>query len=404
MSLFAGLNSTSEPHAGRIKITRASCRFIDALFGVISLAVFCVPAQAADYPPVRCVVHAAYVGPLLHAPFDITAIVAVPDKGLPAETRRRLDGTYKRIQAFTSASAITAAVAIPGQGLWQQTSAPLDAPKLFWASAGKTFTAVVILQLAQEGKISLDDPVSRWLEEVPNGDVATVRDLLAHTSGLFSANEDLKAHADPRYRDPATNLAIARRHGAMFCPGERWRYSNTGYDLLGEIVRKVDHRPINAAITARIIEPLRLTSMRALVPGGGANDVAPPVTSRDTPMDPSWAGAAGPIVSDAADMTRFWAALLGGRLLPEKAVREMARTLYPMFDPGTYYGLGIMAFDVKDGARSIRWIGHAGGIPGASAIVAYSPADNAIVAVALTGDSATVPAANLLLKALVPPK
>ena len=313
-----------------------------------------------------------------------------------------LEDAYRRIRGYTAATALTAAVAIPGVGLWERSDAPIDTPLLFWASAGKTLIAVVILQLAQEGKLSLDDPVSRWIAGVPNGDVATVRDLLAHTSGLFSANEDLEAHADPRYRDPAANLAIARRHGGLFCPGARWRYSNTGYDLLGEIVRLVDHRPIDEAVTARIITPLGLKSMRALTPGGGSDGVAPLVSARETPIDPSWAGAAGLIASDAADMVRFWGALLEGRLLPMETVRDMAAVLYPMFDSGTSYGLGLMVFDPPDGNERIRWIGHAGGTPGASAIVAFSAADNAVVAVALTGDSATVPAANLLLQAVSP--
>lgn len=71
-------------------------------------------------------------------------------------------------------------------------------------------------------------------------------------------------------------------------------------------------------------------------------------------------------------------------------------------DSGTSYGLGVMVIDAPDGNERVRWIGHAGGTPGASAIVAFSPADNAIVAVALTGDSATVPSAQLLLKAVSP--
>lgn len=373
-------------------------------FALAILAAIILPAHAADYRPVQCAARAPYAGAPLHAAFDVAPIGSIPDRALPTAITGRLDGAYERSRALTAASAMTAAVAVPGKGLWQRTDAPAGEPLLFWASVGKTFTAVVVLQLAGEGKLSLDDPVSRWISGVPNGDVATVGDLLAHTSGLFSANEDLKVHADPRYWDPAATLAVARKHGAIFCPGENWHYSNTGYDLLGEIVRKADHRSIDEAITARIIMPLGLTSMRALAPGRGAAGVAPLVTAKEKPMDPSWAGAAGPIVSDAADMTRFWAALLGGRLLPERTVREMVRTLYPMYDPGTYYGLGLMVFDVADGARSLRWIGHAGGTPGASAIVAYSPADKAIVAVALTGDGPAVPAANMLLKALMPPK
>ncbi|MGX5669021.1 serine hydrolase domain-containing protein [Rhizobium daejeonense] len=379
-------------------------RLVRSIMVAASLLAIGIAAYADDYRPVHCSVRADYAGAPLHAPFDIAPIRNVPDRPLPSDIKGRLNDTYRRVNAYTAASAITAAVAIPGEGLWQQTTAPAETRRLVWASAGKTLTAVVILQLVQEGKLSLDEPVSRWVAGMPNGDVATIRDLLTHTSGLFSANEDLKAHADPRYRDPAETLTIARKHGAIFCPGANWRYSNTGYDLLGEIIRRTDHRTIDQAITARIITPLGLRSMRALPPGGGSAGVARLVTERDIPIDPSWAGAAGPIVSDAADMTRFWAALLEGRLLPARLVRKMARTLYPMFDKGTYYGLGIMVFDAPDGDRSIRWIGHAGGTPGASAIVAYSPSDNAIVAVALTGDSASIPAAHLLLGALSPQK
>ena len=377
-------------------------RWRDTAVGVALLFGTTAPALAADFAPAQCSKHAIYEGASLHAPFALQVIPDIPDRALPERATRLLEDAYRRIRDYTAATALTAAVAIPGVGLWERSDAPIDTPLLFWASAGKTLIAVVILQLAQEGKLSLDDPVSRWIAGVPNGDVATVRDLLAHTSGLFSANEDLEAHADPRYRDPAANLAIARRHGGLFCPGARWRYSNTGYDLLGEIVRLVDHRPIDEAVTARIITPLGLKSMRALIPGGGSAGVAPLVSARETPIDPSWAGAAGLIASDAADMVRFWGALLEGRLLPMETVRDMAAVLYPMFDSGTYYGLGVMVFDPPDGNERIRWIGHAGGTPGASAIVAFSAADNAVVAVALTGDSATVPAANLLLQAVSP--
>ena len=377
-------------------------RWRDTAVGVALLFGTTAPALAADFAPAQCRTHAIYEGASLHAPFALQVIPDIPDQALPEQATRLLEDAYRRIRDYTAATALTAAVAIPGVGLWERSDAPIDTPLLFWASAGKTLIAVVILQLAQEGKLSLDDPVSRWIAGVPNGDVATVRDLLAHTSGLFSANEDLEAHGDPRYRDPAANLAIARRHGGLFCPGARWRYSNTGYDLLGEIVRLVDHRPIDEAVTARIITPLGLKSMRALTPGGGSAGVVPLVSARETPIDPSWAGAAGLIASDAADMVRFWGALLEGRLLPMETVRDMAAVLYPMFDSGTSYGLGVMVFDSPDGNERIRWIGHAGGTPGASAIVAFSAADNAVVAVALTGDSATVPAANLLLQAVSP--
>jgi D-alanyl-D-alanine carboxypeptidase len=360
------------------------------------LSLLAVNANAADYTPVNCAQRQPYAGRPLHAALVVPSPAVVPEAALNPARSARLDAALATITARTGASAVTAAVGIEGEGLWTG-GAPLP---LFWASVGKTFTAVVVLQLVQEGKISLDDPVSRWVKDVPNGDAVTVRDLLAHTAGLFSANEDLKVHADPRYRGPAETLAIARRHGAMFCPGADWHYSNTGYDLLGEIVRIVDHRSIDQAITARIIAPLGLKTLRALAPGGGADGVAPLVSKQDKPIDPSWAGAAGPIAGSAADMVRFWAALLDGRLIAPSLAASMTSTLYPMFDPGTFYGLGAMVFDVPDGNKRLLWIGHAGGTPGASALVVYSPSDHAFAAVALTGDGSAVASVNLLLKAL----
>lgn len=385
-----------------VRIARAQGRIPRG--GCVILALSCLTptiARAEDYKPVACTAHAPYAGRPLHAAVAVPTPKAIPDAMLDPATTARLDAALAAIQAATHAPSITAAVGIEGKGAW--TGDTIGQRPLFWASSGKTFTAVVVLQLAQEQKLSLDDRVAKWIPGVPNGEVVTVRDLLAHTSGLFSANEDKKAHAAPRYRDPAENLAIARKHGALFCPGANWRYSNTGYDLLGEIVRQVDGRSIDAAITARIITPLGLTSLRALRPGGGANGVAPLVSAQATPIDPSWAGAAGPIVGSASDMVRFWSALLGGRLIAPSLLQEMTGKLYPMFDPGTFYGLGAMVFDAPDGDRRLVWIGHAGGTPGAGALVVYAPADHAFAAVALTGDGSAVASVNALLKSLRQP-
>ncbi len=365
---------------------------------LVPLLLAATAAHAADYKPVHCALRQPYAGRPLHAGVVVAHPEAVPEAALDPATAARLDAALAMIRAKTDAPALTAAVGVASTGLWTGG----DSAPLFWASAGKSFTAVIVLQLAEEGKLSLDDPVSRWVNDVPNGDVATVRDLLSHTAGLFSANEDRKARADPRYRGPAETLAIARRHGAMFCPGANWRYSNTGYDLLGEIVRIVDRRPIDQAITARIIAPLGLKSLRALPPGSGAAGVAPLVSARETSIDPSWAGAAGPIVGSAGDMIRFWAAVLDGRLVGRPLAAAMTATLYPMFDPGTFYGLGAMVFDVPDRDERMVWIGHAGGTPGVSALVVYSPADRAFVAVALTGDGSAAPSVNALLQALQP--
>jgi len=334
------------------------------------------------------------------------SVAEIPEKPLADSIVRRLDSAVGLLESHFTIPAYTFSVAVAGKGRWQRGKAAPEAPLLFWASVGKTFVAVVILQLAEEGKLSLDDTVSRWVDGVPNGNIATVRDLLAHTAGIFSANEDLQAHKAHRYFGLSENLAIARRHGAMFCPGSRWRYSNTGYEVLGEIIRKADGRPFNEAITARILAPLSLDSLKALSPGSDIGEVSPLISSKEKPIDPRWAGAAGALVGTASDMSRFWAALYQGRLIPLDRVREMSRTLHPMFAPGMFYGLGMVSFDLPDRnpGDTLRWLGHAGGTPGASAIAIYSARDQAIVTVAVTGEVPAVPIANLLLKAMRPPE
>jgi len=101
----------------------------------------------------------------------------------------------------------------------------------------------------------------------------------------------------------------------------------------------------------------------------------------------------------------MWAALLGGKLLKQETVQAMFGDLYPMFDAGSFYGLGAMAVEVPqaDGSTSL-WLGHMGGTPGASAVVAYAVKDGVIVAAALTGDGSAAATANLLLGQVRPPK
>lgn len=358
-------------------------------------------AMADDYRPAVCSGRKPYVGAALHAPVMIGPVGDAAAAPFDASTKARLDAAFDKAKAATGAHSITAAVMVPSRGVWSRTEATGDASMLFWASAGKTMTATVVLQLAQEGKLSLDDPVSKWVRDVPNGQIVTVRDLLAHTSGLFSANEDLRVRAEHRAPDLAEQLRIARRHGPMFCPGERWRYTNTGYALLGEIIATVDGRAYTDAMDARVIKPLGLTRMKTIRADAPPGDVAPLFSAKAPVIALSESGAAGPIVASADDMVAFWRALLGGQLLKQPRVEAMFATLYPMFDTGTFYGLGVMAMDVPESAGGATlWLGHAGGASGVGAMALYSPADRAFVAVALTGDGSATATANLLLKQL----
>ncbi len=357
------------------------------------------PALAADYKPVTCDTPAAYVGPRIHPALPETLFeISEAPTALSPEARTRLDAAFAKARAATGAPAMTAAVSLAGGGDWSRTDAavPSPTPLFYWASVGKAFTAVVILQLVEEGKLS------RWRPEMPNAKVVTVRQLLNHTSGLFSGNEDLKVRRQGGPVSPEQDFATSAAHGAMFCPGERWRYSNTGYGLLGRIIEQVDGVPYDEAVQRRIVDRLGLKDLRALKPGEVPADITPlaPSDPAQKPMILTNAYAAGGIVGRPEAMNAFWRGLLTGKLLRPGTLRGQFETLYPMFDPGTFYGLGVMAFDIPDGDRRILWLGHAGGVPGAGAVSVYAPAQKAFVSVALTGDGSAVATANLLVKAL----
>jgi len=369
------------------------------------LAALPAAALADDYRPVMCTSAVTYAGAPLHAPVAPPFLREVPKAALDPETVARLEAAFERAKAATKAPALTTAVLIPGKGVWERTDSGDQPPMLFWASAGKTLVAVVTLQLVESGKLKLEDPIGKYVAGVPNGDVVTIRDLLAHTGGLFSANEDLKARAERRAHSLDEDVKIIARHGAFSCPGERWRYSNTGYALLGRVIETVDGQTWQASIDARILKPLGLKTLRVLADDDKAEDVAKLTSAKTAPIEPAWAGPAGPAVGSAADMARVWAALLGGRLLRQDTVAAMFGRLYPMFDAGSFYGLGVMAVEVPrpDGSTTL-WLGHLGGTPGASAVVAYSVKDDAIVAAALTGDGSAAATANLLLAQLRSPR
>ena len=144
------------------------------------------------------------------------------------------------------------------------------------ASQTKTFTANLILQLVGEGKISLSDHISKWIEGVPNGDRITIRQLLNHTSGLadgFSSpaiQSHLATGCTVRYllKTEATAPPVA-------APGTKWSYSNYGYNLLGRVVELVTGQNLSTVIRKRITVPLGL--QRTYLPTSG-NGLRPPFT------------------------------------------------------------------------------------------------------------------------------
>ncbi|MGW0838662.1 serine hydrolase domain-containing protein [Streptomyces sp. NPDC002787] len=333
-----------------------------------------------------------------------TALWATPaaaaERAVPAaETRASAhDATQAAMDAAVAAG-------VPGvvaevrdtRGVWKGTSGvadlttrqPRGADDSFrTGSVTKSLVATVMLQLQAEGRVDLDATVDHYLPGLVRGNGhdgtrITVRQLMNHTSGIFNFTEDATFakkvlgidFLETRYDDwtPQQVIALALRNPPQFEPGTSWRYSNTNYLLIGLILEKVTGRPYAEEVERRVTRPL---GMRATYfPGRDPHVPAPtrhystftedPGRTYDvTELNPSWAWAAGEMVTDSADLNRFYTALLGGRLLRPAQLRQMTSTVSTEGNlPSQRYGLGLIEYETTCGVKV--W-GHSGGIHGSS--------------------------------------
>lgn len=270
-------------------------------------------------------------------------------------------------------------------------------------SVTKTWTSTVILQLVQEGKLSLDDPVSKHRSDVPGGDKITVEQLLTMRSGLFNYTETLELNSamdkDPqRVWEPDQLLGLAFAHPPYFGPGQGFHYSNTNTVLLGLIAEKIEGKQLDTLFDERIFQPL---GMRGTVfPTVSSNSIPDPhprgyfygdnvltMTNPALPEDmqkqatagtlapndvtdsnPSWAWAAGSGMSTANDLMTLGEALANGKLLgsalQEKRLASVVPT-NPDKPEGALYGLGIAKFG--------NLYGHTGELPGFNTFMGSDP-------------------------------
>jgi D-alanyl-D-alanine carboxypeptidase len=315
-----------------------------------------------------------------HAQLDRLARELV-DAGAPGVIVRVDDGSGRPVE-------------IAEQARWTRPDHLLRAGDEFReASNTKTMMATIVLQLVAEGRLALTDPVEKWLPgAVPGGQAITVRMLLNHTSGLFDYTEDpaILPAILGRDRRPWTSaelLAVGVAHDPLFAPGTQWSYSNTNYAAIGAILERVTGASLADLVRDRIARPLNLkhtyyatdSSWRGRHAHGYEPDAAHmppsvPVEFRDfagahhdghvdvSNHDPAAAGAAGAMVSTARDWSRFYTALMSGKLLPDAQLAQLRTTVptFPDQPDGPGYGLGI-----QTGATPCGTIwGHDGGIPG----------------------------------------
>jgi D-alanyl-D-alanine carboxypeptidase len=267
-------------------------------------------------------------------------------------------GVQARVDAGTGSAVATSGVAdlvsgrpVPPNGYFRI------------ASAGKTFVATVVLQLAGEGRLSLDDTVDHWLPGLVRGNGndgrrITIRQLLQHTSGIHDDFPDYTTTAEyyqHRYDvyTPEQLIARAMRHAPDFAPGTSWNYTTTGYLLADLIIEKVTGRPWWDEVNARIVAPLGL---RHTFWPGNAPGIPQPRANAYQPFetpdlvdvtDRVIADPEGAIISTTADLNRLLRALFGDRLLRPAQLAEMRHTVPVSADleallPGARYGLGII--------------------------------------------------------------
>ncbi|MFE3579694.1 serine hydrolase domain-containing protein [Streptomyces vinaceus] len=311
----------------------------------------------------------------------------------------RLDAAVRQVMRETKVPGVTVGLWAPGKGSYVRTFGVADkttrAPMatdlhVRIGSETKTFTVTALLQLVDQKRIGLDDPIGKYVQGVPNGERITLRQLAGMRSGLFNYSMDegfiKKLEADPELGfTPEQLLGYSFRHPVRFPPGARFDYSNTNLILLGLVVEKVTGRPLHEVITRDVLAPAGLrhtvfpTSPALPDPyaHGYTDQTASGKIEDSTHWNPSWAWAAGEMVSDLQDL-RSWAQTLAtGKLLTPATQAERLKTT-PMNLPGDGYGLGI--FDVQG------WIGHNGSIPGYEVLPVYLPPARATMVILLNTD------------------
>jgi D-alanyl-D-alanine carboxypeptidase len=312
----------------------------------------------------------------------------------PAITKPLDDALAKRLDAAVNA-AMTAA-GVPGAivGIWgpdgdyvrafgladKATKAPMKAD--FYSRIGsvtKTFTVTAILQLADQGKLGLDDSIAEFIDGVPLGNRITLRQLARMQSGLVNYTETQEFQkamfANPRRSfTPHELIDFAFAQPNTFPPGEGFEYCNTNTVLLGMVVQKVSGQPLDAYIQDHILSPLGMSHTSFPKTNAFPDPHAQGYTRQTgdgkeaaaTDWDPSWAWAAGAMISTLDDM-RIWApALATGKLLTPQMQEQRLQTVgSPGMPPQDGYGLGIFNLG--------GWIGHNGSLPGYQTVVVYLP-------------------------------
>lgn len=339
-------------------------------------------------------------------PYNPPSNRTITDWGsLDNQTAQRLQNILDQNVNHLIVPGLQAFVRTPDGRTWSGTSGTTDLRRKHFlgredilrvGSTTKTFTAVLILQLVEEGLLRLDDPLSLWFPDFPNAGRITVRQLLNHSSGISEFLEDpavmMKSILSWRAWKLQELLDIAAKREPYFSPGSDWHYSNSNYVLLGLIAEQITGKTFAQLLREKLLDPMNLTHT-FFVPNEPEPDALLRGYDRDLSHFPgfldigvkskSWATAAhasGALASTADDLGLFYSRLFAGELLSPDMMEAMLTFIpasNPGFDPQVGYGLGLMQLNV-DGQELI---GHVGEFMGSTAIAMYAPDTGSLVVV-----------------------
>lgn len=328
------------------------------------------------------------------------AAAPAPGGGPDAAFRAEVDRAAREVLAATGAPSASIAVVRDGKIAYLQAygdarlapKAPARTEMRYSiGSNSKQFTATGLLMLAEEGKLSLDDPVSRFVPELTEARDVKIRQLLSHTSGY----QDYwpQDYVPPFMTQPATAQDILDRWAKKpldFEPGTQYQYSNTGYVIAGVILEKASGEKLLPFLTARIFRPLGMDSVvnvdqdrltESDPTGYLSYALGPP---RPAPKEgKGWLFAAGELAMTAQDLARWNIGMLERRLLKPASYREMQTEVLLASGLGAGYGLGL---DVVRLAGH-RALAHGGAVSGFTSQNVVFPDDGAAITVLTNGET-----------------
>jgi len=345
---------------------------------------------------------------LLCASIVFLAVPSSPAQtGLPAELRANIDDIVNKVLATTGVPSASLAVVKDGKIAYVRAygDARLDphmvaSPGMRYSigSISKQFTAAAILMLAEEGKLSLDDPVSKYVSGLTRGNEVTIREVLSHTSGY----QDYwpQDYVMPMMLNPVTPQEILDRWGRIpldFDPGTKWQYSNTNYVIAGVIVEKVSGMPLWTFLGKQVFTPLGMKSI------ADTNEKALPQTDPGGyfryalgPLHPApkegkgWVFAAGELAMTADDLAKWDISMIQQTVLKPASYKEMETVVLLKNGAPTSYGLGV-GVSMVNGHRMLE---HSGDVSGFTAENIVLP-DDKIAIVVLTNQDAAEAASEI---------